>query len=97
VLIFFIGFFTLWATYLFEFKPLLKDAPDVLEKVQYISQFAQRVPFGNKEAIAAKLVNFAQNVPIPLSTYCIVLLGIANQVITGQQQYFFWANIIKTV
>lgn len=88
-LIFIIGIVTLWLTYGFEFKPIFKNAPDVQEKINYIRKFSTFLPFVNREKIADTLVSFAQDAPIPLSTYIVTFLGITNQVVIGQQSVFF--------
>jgi 4-amino-4-deoxy-L-arabinose transferase-like glycosyltransferase len=87
--IFLIGFIVLWATYAFEFQPLLENAPDVGEKIGYIKAFADKLPFENKGFIADQLIYFAQKVPIPLPSFIISLLGVSNQVINAGQPLFF--------
>lgn len=88
-IIFALGLLTLWATYAFEFKPLLKNAPDVEEKINYIRMFLAKVPFLGQPAVVKACIRFAQEIPIPLSTYIVTLLGIANQVVAGQQGVYF--------
>ncbi|MDD5194070.1 MAG: phospholipid carrier-dependent glycosyltransferase [Candidatus Omnitrophica bacterium] len=92
LIIFAISFITLWATYGFEFKPLLKNAPDIPEKIAYINKLSKMLPFVNQEETAHRLVDFAQNTPIPLSAYIISCLGIINQVVRGEQAVFFFGN-----
>ncbi|MFC1570442.1 ArnT family glycosyltransferase [Candidatus Omnitrophota bacterium] len=92
IAIFFIGLLILWATYGFEFKPLLVGAPDIEEKVQYIRHFLSMVPFLNSPAIIERVINYAHTVPIPLSTYAVTFLGITNQVVAGGQGVFFFGQ-----
>lgn len=83
------GFFVLWATYFFEFKPLLKNAPDLEEKIEYIKKFSKIVPFVDKDRFSGALIYFAKNIPIPLSAYLISISGIARSVAFGDQKLFF--------
>ncbi|MBU1083651.1 MAG: glycosyltransferase family 39 protein [Candidatus Omnitrophota bacterium] len=87
------AFFALWATYFFEFKPLLLNAPDVGEKVQYIKKALAFIPLLNKEHIAGWCIYFAKNVPIPLSSFLVSLLGVLHQGTIGQGVFFFGENI----
>lgn len=94
-LIFLAGFFVLWATYGFEFKPLLKNAPDIEEKVGYIEKISYAVPFIGGSHLAEAAVNFAKNVPIPLSAYAVSFLGVAKSVTVGDQSLFFMGNSLS--
>ncbi len=89
LLIFSIGFFVLWASYGFEFKPLLKNAPDIEEKVGYIKKIADAVPLIGNSRFADSAVYFAKNIPIPLSAYIVSFLGVAKSVTAGDQALFF--------
>ncbi len=51
-------FFTVWAGYFFELKPLLKDTPDPAKKAALIEKL------GGKQALS-----FAESTPIPLATF----------------------------
>ena len=88
LLLFVIGIVTLWATYSFEFKPLLENTPDIAEKVDYIRAFAGKIPIANQAIIQDWAVNIAKNVPIPLSSFTVSLLGVVNQVQGGGQPLF---------
>lgn len=88
VLIFVIGIIALWATYSFEFKPLLKNAPDVAEKVDYIRAFVSKIPIANQATVQDWAVYCAKNVPIPLSSFTVSFLGVVNQVQVGGQPLF---------
>jgi 4-amino-4-deoxy-L-arabinose transferase-like glycosyltransferase len=94
--IFFAGFFVLWATYGFELKPLLKNAPDIEEKIEYIKKASYAVPLIGGERLAASAVNFAKNVPIPLSAYAVSFLGVAKSVTVGDQPLFFMGNSLSS-
>ncbi len=51
-------FLTIWAGYFFELKPLLKDTPDPSKKMEMYQKVG-----------GEKLLEFAQKVPVPLSTF----------------------------
>lgn len=87
VIIFFIGLVVLFASYHFELKPLLKNAPDVPEKVAYIEKFSSLLSLNKIGLTGEKLAYFAQNIPIPLSTYIVGFLGVAHQVIVGMDTF----------
>ena len=88
LVIWIIGIFVLWATYLFEFKPLLVNVPDVEGKIEYIRKFSGSVPFIDSKKLSDSLVYFAEKVPIPLSTYIVSLLGVIKTGIVGQRLVF---------
>jgi 4-amino-4-deoxy-L-arabinose transferase-like glycosyltransferase len=80
VIIFLIGIFVVFSGYFFEIKPLLKNDIDVKEKISYIQQAVRKIfPEGNKN-LEEFLINFALNVPVPLSTYFMSMLANINQV-----------------
>jgi len=89
LLIWFIGLSVLWSTYLFEFKPLLQNAPDIEEKIEYIRKIGESLPLIGSSHLADSLIYFAKTVPIPLSAYAISFLGVTNSVILGQQRLVF--------
>lgn len=93
VVIWLIGLFVLWGTYFFEFKPLLKNAPDVEEKIEYIRKFANTIPFVDKRGLANLLVYFAKNIPIPLSTYIVTFLGVLKIFTVGMRLVFMGQEI----
>lgn len=88
IIIWFTGILVLWATYFFEFKPLLENAPHVEEKIGYIRRFANALPFVNNGRLSESLVYFAKNIPIPLSTYIVTLLGVINLMLSDYPVYF---------
>lgn len=63
-------FFTIWAGYAFEVKPLLKNTPDPAKKEAYYRKIG-----------GERLVEFARNVPVPLSTFAssIVSMGFTRK------------------
>ena len=91
-LILVIGMVTLWGMYGFEFKPLLENAPDIAEKADYIRAFVGKIPFINKDAVGDWAVYCAENVPIPLSSFIVSLLGVIHQVQVGVQPLFLWGK-----
>ncbi|MEW6407104.1 MAG: glycosyltransferase family 39 protein [Patescibacteria group bacterium] len=95
VLIWGIGFFTLWATYFFEFKPLLLNVSDINEKVVYIQRFLSSIPFLDHKYIIDKVIYFAKNVPIPLSSFFISLFGVLHQSSIGQGVFFMGEHTIS--
>lgn len=88
-MIFITAIILLWASYGFEFKPLLRNAPDAGEKIEYIKKFSEKLPLTNKEKVSKILLYHAQYTPVPLGEYFIALLGIGNQAIVGQQGVYF--------
>lgn len=84
-----IAFFVLWGTYFFEYKPLLKNAPDIGEKIECIKKFAGIVPGVDHEKLSNFLVRCAEDVPVPLSTYAVSFLGVARMVAIPVQPLFF--------
>jgi hypothetical protein len=97
VFIWFIGIIVLWGTYFFEFKPLLKNEPDVQEKIEYIKKFSASMTFvKDKEALANNLIWAANNISMPLSTYGISIMGFGRQIVFGDQGlYFMGRNMSK--
>ncbi|MCX5666791.1 MAG: glycosyltransferase family 39 protein [Candidatus Omnitrophica bacterium] len=96
LLIFLTGIFVLWATYGFEFKPLLRNAPDIEEKVGYIKKIANSIPFLDGNRAANTAVYFAKNVPIPLSAYMVSFSGIAKSFTVGDQSLFFMGHALSS-
>lgn len=86
IIIWAIGIFVLWATYFFEFKPLLKNEPHVQEKIEFIKKISH----------SDSLVWAAENVPIPLSTYINSIFGFGRQIIMGDQPLFFMGRNIMS-
>ena len=86
IIIWAIGIFVLWATYFFEFKPLLKNKPNVQEKIEFIKKISH----------SDSLVWAAENVPIPLSTYINSIFGFGRQIIMGDQPLFFMGRNIMS-
>lgn len=92
-----IGILILWGTYFFEFKPLLKNEPDVQEKIEYIKKFSASMPFvKDKQRTADDLVWLANNVPLPLTTYAISIMGFGRQIVLGDQGLFFMGQNLKS-
>lgn len=90
IFIWVIGLLVLWATYFFEFKPFLKNEPDVAEKIEYIKKLSYWQPFfKDKAKVAEKLIWIANNVPVPLSTYAISIMGFGRQITFGDQGLLF--------
>lgn len=73
--IFIIGIILLWGLYFFELKPLLKNAPDIPEKIEFVNKFyAKYIPeflIGTKEG----LLKFMNKFPLPLTTYIVGFFG----------------------
>lgn len=109
MLIFAIGYTVVFASYFFEVKPLLKNAPDVPEKILYIKKFVNKYPLEGIGLSENRLLSLAQHLPIPFSTYIMGLLGIAHQSMIGLDtflmgrishsgfwNYFLIAFMVKT-
>lgn len=90
-------FFTIWAGYFFELKPLLKNTPDPLKKEAVYRRIGGEV-----------LVRFAKEVPVPLSTFFSAIVSMSytraqgtNAFLLGQWSregwwyYYFVAFLIK--
>lgn len=74
-----------WASYFFEFKPLLQDVPRVQEKLGYITAIVRAL--GGDSASAAWWSKLALDQPIPLPSY---LLGVAGIVRSHQEPYLHY-------
>lgn len=83
LVILFMALVVLWGTYGFEWKPLLKEAPDLQEKIEYIHRWSRLLNASHAEELTQKLVHFASSVPIPLSTYGIGMAGVTRLVAEG--------------
>lgn len=59
-------FFTVWAGYFFEVKPLLKDTPDPAKKAAMYRRVG-----------GERLLAFAENAPVPLSTFSSAIVSLA--------------------
>lgn len=93
IIIWIIGIIVLWATYFFEYKPLLENMPEVEEKVEFIRNLSYSVPFVNQEKLATFLIDFSKNTPIPLSTYLYSFVGVVKTVVVGQRLMLFGQEI----
>ena len=83
IVIFIIGAVVLSATYFFEVKPLLKNAPDLQEKIDYIKTFVDKYSLSKIGLSQEKAIDFAINKPIPFSAYIVGLLGVLRQGVVG--------------
>jgi len=72
-----VAFLVTWATYFFEFKPLLEGVPRVPEKIEMIEGIASKLS-GGSAAVSAAAVRMAQETPIPLSSWILGFGGIAR-------------------
>lgn len=78
-----VAFGIVWATYFFEFKPLLRDVPRIDEKIAYVSKISAFLSGGNSD-MRERLVNASLNLPIPLASW---ILGLAGIVRSHQADY----------
>jgi 4-amino-4-deoxy-L-arabinose transferase-like glycosyltransferase len=74
-----IGYAIVYGAYFFETKPLLHNAPDLQEKIDYVRAFVDRFSLGRFGLTKEAAVNIATKAPIPLSAYIVGLLGIIHQ------------------
>lgn len=74
-----VGYVIVYGTYFFETKPLLHNAPDFKEKIDYIRAFVDRFSLVRLGLTEETAVHIATKVPIPLSAYIVGLLGIIHQ------------------
>jgi hypothetical protein len=93
--IYFVGLIVLFATYHFDLKPLLKGAPDVSEKIAYIHKFADLLALNKIGLTGERLVYFAQNIPIPFSTYIVGFLGVAHQLVVGMDTFLLGKHSVN--
>lgn len=85
--IFLIGAIVLYGSYFFETKPLIKNAPDIREKIEYIKDFVGKFQLDKIGLDKEKALYMAQKVPVPLSAYTVGLLGVMNQSSQGWKSF----------
>jgi len=84
-----VSFVVIWATYLFEFKPLLAGGvPRVDEKLGFIEEICKVVVLGNPAATQL-LKKWALELPIPMPTYFLSIAGIARHHSQAYLHYSF--------
>lgn len=85
-----LAFAGVWATYFFEFKPLLKNVPRAEQKVEYIQQILNAISVQNP-TIRERVIRAAHEQPIPLSSW---ILGFAGIVRSHHDVYrhYFWGK-----
>ncbi len=82
------AFFIVWASYGFEFRPLLGGGvPRVEEKLSYIAAISNSLMPGN-DALKAGLQKMALETPIPMPSY---LLGLAGIIRSHRLSYLHYA------
>ncbi len=82
------AFIIIWASYGFEFKPLLwEGVPRIGEKLSYVAAFADKLFPGNS-GIKELLRNASRSLPVPIPSY---LLGFAGLVRSHQDPYTHYA------
>lgn len=86
--IFMIGFVVLFASYFFEIKPLIKNAPDIPEKIEYIKKIVDTMRLDKVGLNKDKAVWLAGNFPVPFSAYLIGLGGVIHQSAVGGYHTF---------
>ncbi len=71
-----VSFFVIWASYLFEVKPLLGGSvPRIGEKIGYVDAFIRGIPWG-QETLRPWLHRASTQWPIPFASYVLGLAGI---------------------
>ena len=91
--IFMIGLVVLFASYSFEIKPLIKNAPDVSEKIEYIKRAVDAMHLDRVGLNKDKAVWLAENLPMPFSTYLIGLGGVIHQSVIGGYHTFLLGKV----
>lgn len=88
-----LSFLVVWASYFFEFKPLLASGvPRVEEKLGYIASTA-RLLFPGNHALEAFLRKAALEMPIPIPTYLLSIGGVLRQHSSPFMHYFMeWST-----
>ena len=94
--IFLIGAVTLFASYFFELKPLIKNAPDVSGKIEYIKGISQKMHFEKMGIDKERAVWIAQNVAVPFSAYLVGLSGVVHQGSIGGYNTFLLGKVCRT-
>ncbi|MBI4042437.1 MAG: glycosyltransferase family 39 protein [Deltaproteobacteria bacterium] len=88
-----VAFAVIWVGYGFEFKPILAGLPRIDEKIAFIRKSVNLV-LGQtlwdspiSEAIQSYLVQFAQTVRLPLTSYWVSLAGVIKHSTEGHLTY----------
>lgn len=82
------AFLMIWASYGFEFKPLLwEGVPRIGEKLSYVAAFSDKIFPGNT-GMKTFLLSASRNVSLPIPSY---LLGFAGLVRSHQDPYTHYA------
>ncbi len=83
LLFLFICFFTVWAGYFFELKPLLKNTPDPDKKIAVYQKIG-----------GERLVRFAEKTPVPFSTFSSAVVSMAYTRARGTHAYLMgkWSD-----
>lgn len=83
----FLSLVVIWAGYGFDFKPILKDAMRVEEKIDMAQKMA---PFLSRE----KLEHALLSVPIPLGSHLLGIMGVLRHGHEGHRAFFLgkWSN-----
>lgn len=83
-----VALLVIWASYFFEFGPLLGEAvPRVAEKEGYIRAISDKL-FGSDPVMRERLLKWAHDVPIPLSSWVLGFAGIARSHQADYRHFF---------
>lgn len=87
VLFFIVCFLTVWASYFFEVKPLLRNTPDPPKKIAFIKNIG-----------GDSLVRLAETVPMPLTTFSSAFVSMMMTRAHGTNAYFMgeWSGGAKS-
>lgn len=88
-----IGAATLFASYFFEIKPLIKNAPDIPEKIEYIKKFVDKARLENIGLTKERAIWIAKELPVPFSAYLIGLAGVIHQNSIGGYHTFLLGKV----
>lgn len=88
ILCVFTAFLVLWVSYRLEFKPLLQGVLRADQKEELIIHSLQRVFPAKDEKVADKILWALKNVPVPLSSYMMGVVGIVKHGAEGASTFF---------
>jgi hypothetical protein len=81
-------FLTMWLSYGFEFKPILQDTMRAEEKVAIFKNFCACIPFLKNSDLSNNAEWYLNNIPIPLGSYILGVLGVARHGAMGHTTFF---------
>jgi len=93
--VFVVSLFVIWAGYLFETKPFLKDVFQPQEKLLFVKNFCKKaLPFSLYNKLDPYIDKILTQIPLPLTTYITGLAGVCRHVREGHNNFFMgkWSS-----